>query len=118
MTKLFSPTPGFYHRDKTFGGWNILGMGQKIAFVPLTGDHPVWQTECDAMLMAGGPEIMDALVSAHNRLSSAYGQTHGTADMIIRKAQDTIRAGLVKTVGGADELFNMSDHRIIMPPER
>lgn len=118
MTKIFAPTPGFFYKDETYGGWNIVGNNYPVAFVPIHPERDVWQTECDAMLMAGGPEMLDMLVTAHNRLSMAYGKSHGTAEIVMGRVQDAMRASLVKVVGGADELFKMGQYRIIMPPER
>lgn len=118
MTKQFSPTPGFFNVEQVFGGWRILGQGDQVAFVPLHKSRPLWQTENDAMLLAGAPEMFETMVTAHNKLNDLNGATHFATDHLVRRIQGSLRGCLVKVVGGSDQLLEMTNPRIIMPLEQ
>lgn len=111
--KQFGHTTGYFRVKETYGGWSVLGAdGLELAYVKLHEAHSLAQTESDARLFAGSPEMLDTLVRAHNNLNKI------TENDQARKIQHSIRGGLVKVFGDQALLRNMRDYRIIMPDGR
>ena len=112
----FKPSTGYFHAREDSGGWEIVGNDGVVGFVPTGPNKEPRQSQCDAMLMAGGPEMLETLVRAHNALNGIADARDPAA--IARKIQGSIRGGLAKVVGGGDNVLRIRDHRLIIPVNR
>lgn len=119
MTKssFFAPTPGYFHleADKSEPhGWHIIGNHGRFAGVPFNPKVSAWETECNAALLAGSPEMLNALVIAHNRLSTLATCTEiDVARRVAQRTQGGIRGGLIKAIGGDNDIFRIAGHALI-----
>ena len=107
-SKYFEPTPGYFRKEEAYGGWEIVGSNGVVGVVPVLPTKRLWHTECDAMMMAGSPEMLETLVRVHNELNATESA---------RRIQGSIRGCLVKVLGDSERIHHMRDYRLIMPPE-
>ena len=133
-SRLFSPTPGYFHvtdsrwgkpidltaelDDRDYGPMFRIARsdGDTLARVDHFSVRTAYETRCNAILMAGSPEMLEALVSAHNRLNSVIGAKDlESARQYAIKAQGRIRSGLIKVVGTDDAIYNIAGHTLINP---
>ena len=133
-SRSFSPTPGYYHvtdsqwgkpldltlepDDRAYGPMFRIARsnGDPLAHIDHCSVRTAYETRCNAMLMAGAPELLNALVIAHNRLDSVIGAKDlESARRHAIKTQGGIRGGLAKVVGPYDGIYNIAGHTLIKP---